>query len=160
MKPFIDVSRGLCALALLLVSAIASGQVITGTLVGTVKDASGSVIAHAKVTAVLAARNLERTAETNDDGEYTLPFLPVGAYNVTVTMAGFETSVKSGVDLQVDQRARLDFALTVGAVSQQVMVSGAGTPLLATDSSNIGDTLEQKQVTGLPLKGQIGRAHV
>jgi hypothetical protein len=155
MRSFVDVPRGLCVLALLLLSAaIAPGQVITGTLVGTVKDASGSVISHAKVTAVLAARNLERTAETNDDGEYTLPFLPVGVYNVTVTMAGFETAIKSGVELQVDQRARLDFALTVGAVSQQVMVSGAGTPLLATDSSNIGDTLEQKQVTGLPLKGR------
>jgi outer membrane receptor protein involved in Fe transport len=155
MKPFADVLRGIWAFALLFLSAaLAPGQVITGTLVGTVKDGSGSIIPHARVTAVLAARNLERTAETNDDGEYTLPFLPVGTYNVTVTMAGFETAVKSGVELQIDQRARIDFALTVGAVSQQVMVSGTGSPLLATDSSNIGDTLEQAQVTGLPLKGR------
>jgi hypothetical protein len=148
MKPFA------CALLLFLSAAIAPGQVITGTLVGTVRDASGSIVPNAKVTAVLAARNLERTAETNSDGEYTLSFLPVGTYNVTVTMAGFETAVKSGVALQIDQRARIDFSLTVGAVSQQVMVSGSGSPLLATDSSNIGDTLEQAQVTGLPLKGR------
>jgi Carboxypeptidase regulatory-like domain len=155
LKPLAATPRALWALTLLLLTvALAPGQVITGTLVGTVRDASGSVIPHAKVTAVLAARNLERTAETNSDGEYTLSFLPVGTYNVSVTMAGFETAVESAVALQIDQRARIDFALTVGAVSQQVMVSGSGSPLLATDSSNIGDTLEQTQVTGLPLKGR------
>jgi outer membrane receptor protein involved in Fe transport len=141
-------------LVLLLSVAMASGQVITGTLVGTVRDASGSVIPKAKVTAVLTDRNLERTVETNGDGDYAVPFLPAGTYTVTVTMAGFETVVKTGVDLRIDQRARTDFALTVGTVSQMVTVNGGAVPLLATDSSNIGDTLERSEVAGVPLKGR------
>jgi len=141
-------------LAVLLLSPIiASGQVITGTLVGTVRDSSGSVIPNASVNIVLPSRSLERTAQTNKDGDFSVPFLPMGAYRLSVTVAGFQTEIRSNVQLGIDQTVRTDFTLTVGAVSQEVTVTEE-TPLLATDASNIGDTLEQATMTGLPLKGR------
>jgi hypothetical protein len=128
-------------------------QVVTGTLLGTVQDPSGRVLPGVTIQAVLVDRNLQRTVTTNDDGEYELDFLPVGIYRVTATIAGFKAQVQEKIDLRIDQRLRVDFALQIGAVTEQVTVTGEA-PLVNTDSPNIGEVIEQTRVTELPLKGR------
>ncbi len=128
-------------------------QVVTGTLQGTVQDPSGRVLPGVTIQAVLVDRNLQRTVTTNGDGQYEIPFLPVGTYRVTASITGFKVQVQQNVDLRIDQRLRVDFALQIGSVTQQVTVSGEP-PLVNADSPNIGEVIEQTRVTELPLKGR------
>src|SRR5579862_9730115 len=84
-------------LVLLAVSAIATAQIDTASLVGTVKDPSGAVVAKAKVTVKNVATNETQVATAGDDGLYSFPYLRVGTYSVSVEAAGFKTDVRSDV---------------------------------------------------------------
>src|SRR5262249_51484325 len=128
-------------------------QVVTGTLLGTVRDPSGQVISGATITAVLRDRNLERTTTTNAAGEYELNFLPVGTYRLTASFTGFNAQTQEGLELRIDQRTRVDFTLQLGPVSEQVTVTGE-VPLVNADSSNIGEVIEQSRVLELPVKAR------
>jgi hypothetical protein len=147
------VAAFLALLSLSLFSSSVRGQVVTGSLLGTIKDQSGNVIPGATIAAILADRNLQRTVTANDSGEYELDFLPVGVYRITASMDGFKSQVQENVQLRIDQRLRVDFTLQVGSINQQVIVSGE-VPLVNTDSPNIGEVLDQTRVTELPLKGR------
>jgi len=84
-------------LAFVLLAAVSlSAQTFRGTILGTVTDAQGAVVAGARVTAKNAGTGLERTTETSADGSYSLPELPIGTYSVTVTQTGFQTYVAGG----------------------------------------------------------------
>jgi hypothetical protein len=128
-------------------------QVVTGTLLGTVYDSTGQVLPGAEVVATLIDRDLQRITTTNAAGEYELGFLPVGTYRVTATFSGFKSRTQEKVELRLDQRLRIDFALDVGEISEVVTVSGA-VPLINSDSSNIGELFEQQHVVGLPVRGR------
>src|SRR2546421_2539029 len=96
-------------LVLVLVSAVSlPAQTFRGTILGTVTDASGAVIAGAKVTAKNLGTGLERITETSADGSYSLPELPIGTYTVTVTQGGFQTFVTTGVAVDVATERRVD----------------------------------------------------
>ncbi|HLE37951.1 MAG TPA: carboxypeptidase-like regulatory domain-containing protein, partial [Candidatus Acidoferrales bacterium] len=82
-------------------SVAATAQSFRGVILGTVSDVSGAAVAGAKVTVRNEATGLVRETETSDDGSYTVPELPIGAYTVTVEKAGFQTSVTSGVRVEV-----------------------------------------------------------
>ena len=111
-------------LVFVLLAAISlSAQTFRGTILGTVTDPSGAVIAGAKVTVKNTGTGLERTTETSADGSYALPELPIGTYTVTVTLSGFETFVANGVAVDVASERRVDAALKTGAVSTKVEVS-------------------------------------
>jgi hypothetical protein len=90
---------------------------------------------------------------TNDTGNYSAPFLVPGLYDVHVESPGFKGSRRTGIDLQVGQVARINFALEVGDVSQQVEVAG-GAPLLNTESVALGTVIENKRIVDLPLNGR------
>ncbi len=141
------------ALLLLLGASVSLAQTITGTINGTVTDPSGGAVTSAKITARNVATNLTNQADVNGSGNYNLLFLPVGQYLVTAEAAGFKKSVIGPVTLEVDQIARVDIQLQVGATTDSVEVS-AQAAILQTESATTGDTITGKTVTEIPLKGR------
>src|SRR3954471_20056786 len=106
-------------LALSLIPSAASAQVAAAELVGSVTDASGAAVPGAKITAVNPATNVTaREVESGADGGYIMTSLPPGAYNINVEKEGFRKLAQTGLTLEVNQRARVDFALQVGQVSE------------------------------------------
>ena len=128
-------------------------QSVSGTILGTVTDASGSVLSNAKVTVVNEGTGFSRTVKADTNGEYTVPQLPTGRYTVTSEMTGFKAMALSNVDVGVDQRVRIDLKLEVGAMSESVSVE-ATAPLLQTSSSELGTTVTDEQIEALPLNGR------
>lgn len=122
----------------------------TATIVGAVTDTSGAIVPGAKVV----ARNLEAQflyeGLTNSTGEYYIPNLRSGNYDVTFEAAGFKTLVRSGIVLRINESPRIDVQLTVGSVSESVKVE-ATTPLLETESAGNGQILEAETVEKLPV---------
>src|ERR1700722_20268277 len=113
------------ALVFYLALTVAHAQISTGTIVGTVDDNTGGAVPNAAVTLTQTATGQARATQTNDHGQFTAPFLPLGNYSVSVTAPGYETQTISGINLQVDQTANLHIALKVGSVSQTVQVTAA-----------------------------------
>jgi hypothetical protein len=126
----------------------------TGYISGTVTDASGAAVAGAKVVLTNAAGSLTRNSETNADGVYVIAGLPGGTYNISVTAAGFQKYSAQKIVLTVAQKARVDVQLTVGTVSQEVVVSGDNVAQVDTESAEIGSTVTGKQVDRLELNGR------
>lgn len=144
---------GLAVLALLLFPALAGAQ-NNGLISGTVSDKSGAAIVGAQVVLANTGGNLTRTTETNGDGLYVASALPPGTYNVSVTAKGFQRFEAKGVVLDVAQKARLDVTLTVGTITEEVVVSGENVAQVDTQSSEIGSTITNKQVQELELNGR------
>jgi hypothetical protein len=124
-----------------------------GEISGTVTDSSGATITGALVTVTNTATHQVRNAQTNDSGNYSVPYLVPGAYEIRAEKAGFKVTTRTGVDVQVGSVARIDFSLEVGQLSQQVEVTG-GAPLLTTESVALGSVIENKQIVSLPLNGR------
>src|SRR5438552_2765974 len=97
-----------------------SAQITTTTILGTVTDKSGAVIPNAQVTATNTATNLSRMVQSNSEGQYLIELLPVGAYQVEVSAAGFKKFARSGIQLDINRAARVDATLEVGTVSETV----------------------------------------
>ncbi|MCI0621285.1 MAG: carboxypeptidase regulatory-like domain-containing protein [Acidobacteria bacterium] len=131
----------------------AFSQSATGTILGTLKDPSGAVVPGVKVTVVNQGTNLSRSVSTSESGDYTIPLLPLGTYEIRAERNGFKTSVVSGIVLRVDQLARVEMDLEIGEASQEVSVSGES-PLVQTDSGSIGQVIESRQIIALPLNGR------
>jgi hypothetical protein len=136
-----------------LLASLCQAQSVRGTILGTVTDASGAVVHGAKVTATQTATGLTRTEITSDSGEYAIPQLPVGPYTIAVEQAGFKKTDRTGIELRVDDKLRIDVVLSVGQVSDTVEVA-ATTPVVNTDSSTVGNVVDNKTVTELPLNGR------
>jgi hypothetical protein len=147
--------RIFAALCLIVVvnGAETSAQTPTATISGQVRDASGAAIPGVRVSAKNVETNIEREAVTSDNGDYTIPLLNIGSYQVSAEKQGFKKTVQTGVVLQVDQKARLDFMLQVGQVSESVEVTAA-TSLVQTDSASVGTVIDNKQVVELPLNSR------
>ena len=109
-------------------------------ITGTVSDQSGAVIAGAKVTVTNPATNTVREVETGETGNYTVPFLTPGIYNVRAEQEGFSTATRTGVELQVGAIARINFAMAIGNVTEQIEVVGTG-ELLATEGTAVGTVI-------------------
>ncbi|HWB31779.1 MAG TPA: TonB-dependent receptor [Acidobacteriaceae bacterium] len=122
------------------------------TLVGTVTDTQGAAIAGAKVTAVQTATKVTYNGVTTGAGEYSLPYVDVGTYTITVESPGFQKFTRTDISVQVNQTVRTDFALTVGAVTNEITVSSAPPPI-ETDDASIVQTLETRAISSLPVAG-------
>jgi hypothetical protein len=144
----------ICLVFVLLAAAGVSAQTFRGTILGTVTDPSGAVIAGAKVTVKNLGTGLERTTETSADGSYSLPELPIGTYTVTVTQSGFQTFVATGVNVDVATERRVDAPLKPGEVSTKVEVSGDQLPIVETTTNTLGGVLTQNDVKDLPINGR------
>ncbi len=122
-------------------------------ITGVVTDSTGGIVANAIVTVVDTQTGATRNARTNSVGAYTFPALQPGFYSVKVEMRGYQVEVRDQVQLQVAQTARLDFALKIGSVSQQVEVTG-GAPLLNTDDTTVGTVIDNRRIVDMPLNGR------
>ena len=125
----------------------------TTSLVGTVTDASGQVVAGAKVTATEVNRLDTYTATTNDQGYYSIDFVRVGSYKITAERAGFQRITETGITVENNQTVRTDMALTVGAVSQSVTVE-ASASAIKTDDATVSEVIGTRNVADLPLNGR------
>ncbi len=125
----------------------------TGTIRGSVADATGAVLPNAEVTARQTGTNLERKTVTDDAGLYSFPALPAGTYRVEVKVAGFTTEVRQGITVNVSEIVALNFSLKVGEVSQTVTVEG-GAPMIQTDTMTVGGVINQNTVQQIPLNGR------
>jgi hypothetical protein len=149
------VAQTLLGLAVLfsLIPTPATGQAVTGTILGRVADTSGAVIPGAKVVLVQSATGFTRTVLTDAKGEYTAPSIPTGTYTVTGELTGFKTVTLANVHVGVDQKLKLDLKLDVGAMTETVEIQ-AETPLVQTSTSDLSMTVEGKTIESLPLNGR------
>ncbi|HLK05337.1 MAG TPA: carboxypeptidase regulatory-like domain-containing protein [Candidatus Acidoferrum sp.] len=126
----------------------------TGYIGGTVIDKTGAAIAGAEVTIKNLAGSITRTTVSNGDGAYVIPGLPGDSYDLTVTAKGFQKFVAKKVVLTVGEKARIDVTMNVGAVTEEVVVTGESVAQVETTSSEIGSTISGKQVSQLELNGR------
>src|SRR5215831_13668151 len=125
-------------------------QIEQATIVGAVTDQSGSVIGGASVTVRNTGTDERRTTKTDDRGNYQVPALNIGDYDVSVEQRGFSKQTVSGVRLIVNQVARVDVQLQIGQVAQETTVS-AHAALVQTDDATISHYVSQRQITELPI---------
>ena len=124
-----------------------------GTILGTVTDATGAVISGAKVTITNTGTATSRVTETTGAGDYAVPNLVPGPYQVTVEATGFSKGEVSNITLQVAQEVRENVILKTGTATETVTVTSGGVAL-DTDTSEIAQLVTQKQVDQLPLNGR------
>jgi hypothetical protein len=129
--------------------ASAYAQETSAGITGHVTDPSGSAIAGAQVTAKDLDRGTDWPTVTNEEGIYTYPRIPIGRYSIKIEAKGFKTA-QSQVTLELNQRARLDFAMEVGVVAETVTVSGEAAQL-QTDTTQVGNTIASSQIDHTPL---------
>jgi hypothetical protein len=129
-------------------------QAITGTLVGTVRDATGAVVAGTQVTATNLETNVPKATVSGSAGDYTIPNLSPGRYKVAAQTKGFATSVVPDIDVQVQQTTRVDFSLSPGQTTQEINVT-AEAPLIQSTTSDLGHVIESAQIEALPLNGRL-----
>ncbi len=152
MQPLVSRSV-LLVLTALAVAMTASGQLSTGAITGIVSDPTGAVVPGAAVEATGLETGASFTAEASASGEYTIPLLQPGSYRLTVRSPGFRTYSRSNVTIESGRTIRIDMALEVGEVTETVEVSAA-TPLLESETSTVGQFIENKSVTDMPLSGR------
>ncbi|MEK6396777.1 MAG: carboxypeptidase-like regulatory domain-containing protein [Terriglobus sp.] len=132
----------------------AHAQVITGTILGTVTDKQNAKVANAPVIVRNLATNIETRTTTSSGGEYVIPLLPPGSYDVMVQAEGFNLYRETGVAVGVDSKVRVDATLAVGTLNTVTEVQGDEVPL-QTDSSDLNRTVDKQVIENLP---NIGRS--
>ncbi len=128
----------------------AYGQANTASIVGTVRDSSGAVVPKITIQVRNEATNISRTATSSASGDYSVPLLQPGIYEVSANAPGFRKVAYSHITLEVNQTVRVDVGLTLGGLQSEVQVTAAA-PLLQTDTSSVGQVVSQTQVSNLPL---------
>src|SRR5882724_1044216 len=143
---------GLMMLLAATLHVVASAQETTGTITGVASDQTGAVLPGVSVTIKNTNTGIARTFVTNEAGLYTGSLLPVGAYEVTFELAGFQSVTLKNIDLHVNDRLRLDGRLAVGGVAESVSVSAGRT--LVQPIAALQSTMTQTQVKELPLNNR------
>lgn len=141
---------GMC----LCLSSIAFAQTVTGSVAGTVTDATGSVISGAKVTIHNLATGVTNETVTNGSGIYYVQFLRIGLYKVSFSSPGFNGESVGPFALEIDQVAKIDAKLKVGSASEIVVVSDSLAPILNSENATIASTITSNTIENIPLNGQ------
>ena len=123
-----------------------------GTITGTVSDPAGAVVASAAVNARNVETGIEYPVATSATGNYTIPQLPAGTYEVAVTVPGFKKYVRQGLQVQVAQILRIDISLEVGTTTDTITVMGAAS-LLNTESADVSHSVTASNMNDLPILG-------
>ncbi len=144
----------LMALVCSLFASSASAQVLYGSIVGTVKDASGASIPSAAVTATNKQTGLVRQTTSNDAGGYTFSAVTPGTYEVKISKAGFRSGADQAVEVSSNNTSRVDMALAIGAISDAITIE-ASAPALQTDTANVRSEVQSRDLTNLPVP--VGR---
>ena len=137
----------------LLTSSLLVAQIDTGSIVGVVKDPTGAAVKGATVTLRNTATGVARTASTNEDGSYLFPALIPGMYSVEVSAAGFQPEIRTNIEIDVQSRPAIDFALKVGQSKEVVEVTSVS-PILQTETADLGGVVQKEQINDLPLNGR------
>lgn len=133
----------------LLTSVFVFGQAETGTVAGVVKDATGAVVADAKVTITNTANNAERTSSSNSLGEYRISNLTPGNYQLVVSKSGFQT-YKVPVEVSVGGHSTIDAQLTVGSGNTVVEVTAGAATEVNTQTQELSQLIDAQQLAQLP----------
>ncbi len=142
---------GLLLSVLLFTAQAALGQ--TAQITGRVADSTNAVVPDAKINVRNVETGIENPTSTNESGYYTVPLLPPGRYEVTAQKPGFRPITRSGIKLEVQQVARIDFVMEVGEITEHIDVV-AGAPLVATDDAALGTLVDRRKILELPLNGR------
>jgi len=138
---------------LLYLSATTAFSQVTASLSGVITDPTGASVPSARVALTNTDTSVRRDALSNEAGLYQFPLLQPGTYSLTVQVDGFKQVTRDAIRLEVNQAARIDFAMQVGALSETVEVTGAA-PLLESTTSSVGHVIDTKAVAELPLNGR------
>jgi Carboxypeptidase regulatory-like domain len=146
--------RVLCAVLLLAIAGTMRAQIAgTGTIQGTISDATGAVIADAKVTITESSTLVSHESKTSGSGIYVFPNIPIGTYTVSVSAPGFRVYVSNGNVLEVGSNIDVDVKMTVGGQEQKVEVQATGLALQTEDAS-FKQTIDSNQISEMPLNGR------
>ncbi|MBI3695812.1 MAG: TonB-dependent receptor [Acidobacteria bacterium] len=140
-------------LLLLLAASPLLAQGVSGSITGALRDASGAMVPNSSVTARSVDSGRDWQTQTNEAGIYNLPALPPGRYTLTVEVPGFKRLVTNPITLEVNQTARIDLTLEVGAVAETVEVKDLA-PLLSTENTQLGSVITGSTTSNLPLNGR------
>jgi hypothetical protein len=144
------------AFLLVLLSAFLGSNVLaqsTAVLNGTVTDATGAVVASAKVVATNQATGVESATQTDTAGAYLFPSLPIGIYRLQVTAPGFQSAIVANLKLEVATAATQNIQLIVGATAETVEIR-ADAALVETATTGVGQVINDKTVQEIPLNGR------
>jgi hypothetical protein len=152
------IPRKIFAMFALAVMFAASGysQAVSGSLLGTVTDATGGVVPNAQVTLREMDTGIVRNGQTGDSGNYVFVNLPQGRYSISVEVTGFKKAVRESIDVVVNASVRVDMTLVPGNVTEVVNVT-AETPILQTDRADISRKVEEATLANIPLSTPGGR---
>ncbi|HST23763.1 MAG TPA: carboxypeptidase-like regulatory domain-containing protein, partial [Blastocatellia bacterium] len=144
------------AVALLLTILALSTQAQTNkaTIVGTVTDSGGAVVAGANVTVVNIGTNAERKVTTNEDGTFVVALLDIGNYKVTASASGFKDVARENIVLQIGDRLPVDIQLSQASGTSETVEITAGAPIIERESSDRSGVITGREVTELPLSGR------
>ena len=148
-RPF-NISLMLFLLLILSIPALAQS---TATLQGTVTDPKGDVMPNAKVVVRNQGTGIERTTQTDSDGNYQVAALPVGMYRIEVQAQGFQTQMVGDLSVEVGRTVVQNFQLNIGDISQSVTVVSSA-PVIETTTTSVGTVINQKTVQEIPLNGR------
>ena len=130
-----------------------AAQTVSGRILGTVRDSQGAVMPNVSVTAKSLETGTERTTTSDASGGFSISSVPAGVYQVTGTAPGFQTQTRTGLTVTVGAALRVDLSMTVGAVEQQVLVTGEA-PQVDTTTSTMAGLVPDTTIRELPLNGR------
>src|SRR5665213_1110309 len=143
-----------CCIVLFFSGTALVAQTITGSVCGTITDASGAVVGGANVTATNTATGVATQTISNTSGLYNFQFLTLGNYTITVTAPNFDPATIGPFSLQIDQIAKIDAKLSVGKSSTTVEVASDAGAILNTENATLGTSISANSLQSMPLPGQ------
>src|SRR6476646_7515636 len=143
----------LCGVLLVVVAATNVLAQATAQITGTVKDASGGVLPGASVIATQTDTGFSREVVTDAGGLFSFPGIPIGPYKLEVALAGFRTSVQTGIVLQVNTNQIVPVALALGEIAETITVQ-ANVQVVETRNLGVGEVMDNKRILDLPLNGR------
>ncbi len=142
-----------CVLMICLVTLPVLSQTTSTSILGTVTDPTGASIAQAKVTARNVRTGVVTETVTTTTGDYAIPLLDVGEYEVTAEAQGFKPETRGNILLRINEKVRVDFQLQVGSITERITVTSEA-PALRTDEVSVGGIVEQRRLVELPMNGR------
>ncbi len=136
-----------------LFAGVLSAQTSIGQINGTITDASGAIVPGVGITVTNQETGLPRVTSANESGDYTFPSVPVGLYTAHANSDGFEQARRTDIRLNVNQTLRVDFDMIIGELTEAIEVAAIAAAI-DTETASVRQTVSQKQVTQLPLKGR------
>lgn len=130
-----------------------NAQVSTGAIIGTVKDPNGGLLPNVNIRVRSVETGVTRGTKADSNGEYRVPSLPPGSYDVEAALQGFSTQVRSGISVTVSATAKVDFVLSIGSMAETVKVS-AEAPQVDPTSAAMGGLVGEQAIRELPLNGR------